>query len=134
MPVITALGLRWQIASDFIPFLAAWGLLSHCIWFLIVGILFLTSRPATCAPVNDTNANLYESVVDGTLAMFAATMLIEIVLIIIGLRGGRLTRATPACRFNRVCHYSLTLNLLDGDVRQAICTQARRSRSPSARR
>jgi hypothetical protein len=87
MPVITALGLRWQIASDFIPILAAWGLLSHCVWFLIVGILFLTSQPASCAYIDDTNANLYESVVDGTLAMFAATMIIEVVLIVIGLQG-----------------------------------------------
>lgn len=132
--MITALGLRWQIASDFIPFLAAWGLLSHCVWFLIVGILFLTSRPAACAPINDTNANLYESVVDGTLAMFAATMLVEIVLIIIGLRGRHPACATPACRLNCVCHNSLTLVLLDGDVRHTTCPQARRFRSPSARR
>lgn len=132
--MITALGLRWQIASDFIPFLAAWGLLSHCVWFLIVGILFLTSRPATCAPVNDTNANLYESVVDGTLAMFAATMLVEIVLIIIGLRGGCLVPATPACRLNCACHNRMMLELPNDDIKCAPRTQARRSRSPSARR
>ena len=103
-------------------------------WFLIVGILFLTSQPATCAPVNDTNANLYESVVDGTLAMFAATMLVEVVLIVIGLRGERLARAAPAGRLNSVCHNSLMLELRDDDIRCASCTQARRSRSPSARR
>ncbi len=87
MPVIEALGLRWQIASDFIPILAAWGLLSHFVWFIIVGVLFLISKPSDCAPDHGTNANLYESVVDGTLAIFAFTMLIEVVLIFIGLRG-----------------------------------------------
>lgn len=87
MPVITALGLRWQIASDFIPILAAWGLLSHAVWFLIVGILFLISEPARCAKVDGLNAQLYESVVDGTLSLFAATMLLEGVLIYIGLQG-----------------------------------------------
>lgn len=91
MPVITAMGLRWQIASDFIPLLAAWGLLSHAIWFLIVGILFLISRPAGCAPEDTTNSNLYQSVVDGTLSLFAATMVIEAVLIVIGLRGAPLS-------------------------------------------
>lgn len=135
MPVITALGLRWQIASDFIPILAAWGLLSHCVWFLIVGVLFLVSQPSDCAKEDSTNANLYESVVDGTLAMFAATCLIEIVLIIIGVRGER--------EHNRPCisgswvprHGNGTLcAALHVTSEHAARMQGRHFRSPSARR
>lgn len=116
MPVITALGLRWQIASDFIPILAAWGLVSHCVWFLIVGILFIVSQPSHCAKEDSVNANLYESVVDGTLTMFASTMLVEVVLVFIGLRGD----SACAARCQSVCSLCIWTELAPLASRQ--CT------------
>lgn len=51
MPVITALGIRFQIASDFVPFLALWGFLTHAIYFIIFAGTFISSQPTKCSAV-----------------------------------------------------------------------------------
>ena len=51
MPVITALGIRFQIASDFVPFLALWGFLTHAVYFIIFAGIFISSKPHNCSPV-----------------------------------------------------------------------------------
>lgn len=51
MPVITVLGKRFPIASDFVPFLALWGFLTHAVYFIIFAGIFISSQPAKCDPV-----------------------------------------------------------------------------------
>ena len=77
---------RWQISSDFLPVLAIAGLLSHLVWFLIVGILFIISKPSDCSE-SSTPGKLLESVLDGTLVIMAISCILETPIIVFGLRG-----------------------------------------------
>jgi hypothetical protein len=48
MPVITVVGKRFQISSDFMPFLALVGFVTHSMYFIIFGAIFLISKPGGC--------------------------------------------------------------------------------------
>ena len=87
---------RWQISSDFLPVLAIAGLLSHVVWFLIVGILFIVAKPSKCDD-GTTPGKLLESVLDGTLVIMAISCAMECPIIVFGLRGTPL----PALQLSR---------------------------------
>lgn len=48
MPIITVVGMRFQISSDFVPFLAVLGFATHTIYFIIFGAIFVVSKPGNC--------------------------------------------------------------------------------------
>ena len=85
MPALLCLNRRWQIATDFLPLIAVLGLIGHAIWFIVVGALFIESRPPACN--SDTSARLLRSVLDGTLLIMGLSTLLELPIIVIGLRG-----------------------------------------------
>jgi len=74
------------MSSDFLPVLAIAGVASHVIWFFIMGILFIISKPSSCHD-RTTDGRLLESVLDGTLLIMAGSILLEVPIIIFGLRG-----------------------------------------------
>ena len=85
MPSLEWGGNRWAVSSDFLPVNATLGLISHAIWFIIAGLLFIIAKPHTCR--SDKGSRLLNSVFDGTLIIMAVSAILEIPMIIYGLRG-----------------------------------------------
>ena len=129
-------GRRWQISSDFLPVLAIAGVASHVIWFIIVGSLFIISKPSSCHD-STTDGRLLESVLDGTLIIMAISCALEVPIIIFGLQG-RHPAPRPSCLPSECTHAPALPDCWSGASKlsrlqapEMTAAQGHRSRSPS---
>ena len=102
MPAVKWAGRRWQIASDFVPFVAALGIVFHCVWIITMLVVLTVTRPYHCD--GSANSLNYTAVAWGIFTMFVISLFIEAALFHIGMQGeGTSTIAWTLCAQHCYC-------------------------------
>lgn len=88
MPATHFLRRRWQVPTDILPLFAIFGAVLHIVWILYIAIaVFITAKVTAC---NNTGVGRsYLSVVCLFFVLYTVSLITEVGMAAIGLRGAR---------------------------------------------